>query len=256
VYESRAYEIPEGSRVSKGRAIFNFLSINQQEKITSVLCVPKALKIKKGLKASNSAPLYIFMVTKNGIIKKVEANAFENVRKSGLLALTIKGGDALRWAKLTTGNDELILVTRKGQAIRFSEKDVRAMGRQAAGVISIRLKKEDEVVGAEVITKEMAAAGKILVISENGYGKQTLLKQYKKQKRGGSGIKTAKVTSKIGNIVGAQIINEDVTELITISRKGQVIKTTLATIPVLGRATQGVRVMRLEDDKVASITTL
>lgn len=248
VYQERAYEIPEGSRVSKGRAIFNFLALNQQERVTSVLAAPKPNKAKEKTG-------YIVMVTKNGIIKKVEAVSFDNVRRNGLIALTLKNNDSLRWVKLTTGDEELILVTKKGQAIHFSEKDVRAMGRQATGVMAIRLKKDDEIVGMDVAVKNKQN-DKLLVVTEHGFGKQTQIKQYKKQRRGGSGIKTAKITAKVGNIVGAQIIGEEDTELIAISRKGQVIRTTLSTIPSLSRATQGVRIMRLEDDVVASITTL
>lgn len=251
VYQVRAYEIPEGTRISKGRAIFNFLSFSQQEQVTSILAVPKPAK---NAKVSG----YIVMVTKDGIIKKVEANSFENVRRSGLIAITLKGSDVLRFAKSTSGGDQLILATKRGQAIRSSEKDVRPMGRQAAGVHAIKLKKGDEVVGMGVIaTKEQSANGRLLVVMENGYGKQTLLKQYKNQRRGGSGIKTAKVTPKTGAVVGTYIIGEEETELIAISQKGQVIRITLATIPTLGRATQGVRIMRLDlRDLVASITTL
>lgn len=255
IYQVRAYEIPEGTRVSKGKAIFNFLSLGQQEQVTSVLASPK---IGKGQK---SASAFVVMLTKDGIIKKVDASSFDNVRRSGLIAITLKKEDSLRWAKATGGQDELILVTKKAQSIRFSEKDVRAMGRQAAGVKALRLKKGDEVIGMDVIANSKVKLPtsnlRLLVVMENGYGKHTLLKQYKKQKRGGSGIKTAKITPKTGNVIGATIVGEEETELITISRKGQVIKTTLATIPVHGRATQGVRIMKMEaGDAVASITTL
>ena len=256
VYQVRAYEIPEGSRTSKGKSIFNVLSLSQDEQVTSLLAVPKAMK--KNAKAAASS-FYIVMVTKDGIIKKVDALSFENVRRSGLIAITLKGKDELRFAKLTNGSDELILVTQRGQAIRFAEKDVRPMGRQAAGVHAMRLKKGDEMVGTNVIRSDrrQATGDKLLVVMEHGYGKFSLLKQYKKQHRGGSGIKTAKITTKTGAIVGTRIVGEEEAELITISRKGQVIRTTLADIPTLGRATQGVRIMRLEDNEaVASITTL
>ncbi len=253
VYQVRAYEIPEGTRVSKGKAIFNFLSLGQQEQVTSVLAAPKVVKGQRNEAA------FVVMLTKDGIIKKVDASSFDNVRRSGLIAITLKKEDSLRWVKSTSGEDELILVTKKGQSVRFSEKDVRAMGRQAAGVKAMRLKKEDEVIGMDVIenAKIKNQNGKLLVVMENGYGKHTLLKQYKKQRRGGSGIKTAKVTAKTGSVIGATIVGEEETELIAISRKGQVIKTTLATIPVLGRATQGVRIMKMDEgDAVASTTTL
>ncbi|MBI2640681.1 MAG: DNA gyrase subunit A [Candidatus Sungbacteria bacterium] len=256
VYQVRAYEIPEGTRIAKGKAIFNFLSLSQQEQVNSVLAVQKAQSAKR---RAQGATEYAVMVTKNGVIKKVDANSFENVRRSGLIALTLKGGDTLRWAKLTSGQDELILVTKRGQSIRFSEKDVRPMGRTAAGVRAMRLKKTDEVVGMDVVSNQLPVTSnrKLLVVMENGYGKHTLIKQFKKQRRGGSGIKCAKITPKTGQAVGARIIGEEETELIAISRKGQVIHTTLSTIPTLGRATQGVRIMKMDPgDAVASITTL
>ena len=249
VYQLKAYEIQEGSRISKGKAIFNFLSLGQEEQVTSVLAVEK----------EKDKAQYVVMVTTYGIIKKVDAGYFENVRRSGLIALTLNDGDALRWAKRTTGSDELILITKKGKSIRFSEKDVRAMGRQAAGVRAIRLKRNDEIVGMDIIEKSKIQNPniKLLVVMENGYGKHTLVKHYKKQRRGGSGIKTAKITSKTGSVVGSEIVDEEEEELIAISRRGQVIRTVLATIPVLGRATQGVRIMKMdEEDTVASITTL
>ncbi|TSD03636.1 MAG: DNA gyrase subunit A, partial [Parcubacteria group bacterium Greene0714_36] len=245
VYQVPAYEVPEGTRVSKGKAIFNFLSLGQQERVTSLLAVPKTKKKES---------FYIVMVTKNGVIKKVEADSFETVRKNGLIAMALKGGDVLRWAKLTGGKDEMILVSRKGQAIRFRETDIRPMGRTAAGVRAMRLGKGDEVVGMDVIENEKL---NLLVVMEHGYGKQTALGQYKKQKRGGSGIKTAKVTPKTGAVVSAQIVGGEEDEMIAISRKGQVIRTGLSAIPSLSRSTQGVRIMKMEEgDAVASITTL
>lgn len=253
VYQVRTYEIPEGSRTSKGKIIFNVLSLGQNEHITSILCV-KVQDSKK--KAVSDQKNYVVMTTKNGIIKKVEASSFESVRRNGLIAIALRGDDELRWTQLTRGSDELILATKQGQAIRFSEKDVRPMSRQAGGVGAIRLKKKDEVVGMDVVRKEQIAAGKLLVIMENGFGKQTLLKQFKKQRRAGSGIKAAKITPKTGELVNARIIRDEEDELIAISQKGQVIRTSLSAVPVLGRATQGVRIMRLENDKVASITAL
>ncbi len=273
VYQAPAYEVPEGTRISKGKAIFNFLSLGSSERITSILAVAKDKKKKENAGGEK----YIVMLTKNGIIKKVEASSFEHVRRSGLIAITIKGGDALRWARLTDGGNDLILVTKNGQAIRFSEKDVRPMGRQAAGVRAMRLKKDDEIVGTDVIAsaaqaaaekkigsgggsagdKKAAPIDKLLVVMAEGYGKQTAIAQYKRQRRGGSGIKTSKVTPKTGKVVNARIVDGNVEELIAISRKGQVIRTELGTIPMLGRATQGVRIMKLEaGDAVASITTL
>ena len=254
IYQVPAYEIPEASRTSKGKQIFNFLPLNQTEQVTSIL----AVSTKKGKKSASPEKDFVVMLTKNGIMKKVEASIFENVRRSGLIAITINAGDRLGWARLTNGRDELILVTKQGQAIRFKESEIRAMGRQAAGVHAMRLKKEDEIIGMDVIAHNNTKAKdeKILVMMENGFGKQTSLKQYKTQKRGGSGIKTAKITSKTGPAISAYIIDTEESELVAISRKGQVIRIELGAIPTLGRATQGVRIMRLETgDGIASVTT-
>jgi len=251
VYQVPAYEVPEGSRTSKGKAIFNFLSLGQQERVTSILAVPKGAK-------SKVPNLYVVMVTKDGIIKKIGADSFENVRRNGLIAITLKASDLLRWVKLTGGKDEIILVTEKAQSIRFRESDVRPMGRTAAGVRAIRLKKGDEVVGMDIIGNRLPVTNnRLLVVMENGFGKQTLLTQYKKQRRGGSGIKTAKVTVKTGAVVSAHIVGAEESELIAISRRGQVIRTGLDAVAVLSRSTQGVRIMKMEQgDAVASITTL
>ncbi|MFY9462464.1 MAG: DNA gyrase subunit A [Candidatus Sungiibacteriota bacterium] len=250
VYQVKAYEIPEGSRTSKGKAIHNFVSLGSSETINSILAAPKRSKDQK-------QEGFLVMATKNGIIKKVEGAVFENVRRSGLVAIKLKSNDSLRWVKITHGRDEIIMVTKFGQAIRFIEKDVRPMGRSAAGVRAIRLKKNDEVIGFNVIPEgEPGKTMLLLVVTELGYGKKTPLKEYKRQRRGGSGIKTAKITSKNGAVVSTHAIATQ-TDLIAISRKGQVIRTSLGTIPVLGRATQGVRVMKMDSgDAVASITIL
>lgn len=265
VYQVRAYEIPEGTRTSKGKIIFNFLPLAQSERVTSVLSIPPQGKKQSSAALSEEYSkyvqadgAYIVMITKKGIIKKVQRDAFENVRKSGLIAIGLKKDDELHWAHRTGGNDEILIVTRNAQSIRFSEKDVRAMGRQAAGVIAMRLAPSDEIVGSDVIDRaHKAVQEKLLVIMEQGYGKQTLLSQYKRQRRGGSGIKTSKTTSKTGKVVDARIVRMDEEEIIAISKKGQVIRTPLAAIPTHGRATQGVRIMRMDEgDAVASITTL
>ena len=251
-YQSKAYEIPEGSRTSKGRAIVNFLNLGPEEKIRAIL----SLKEKKG---KHEAEKYIILSTKNGIIKKTAIEDFDNVRGSGIAAIGLKNNDSLSWVKSTSGNDEMILVTKNGIAIRFSEKDVRPMGRVASGVTGIRLKKGDEVVGMDVIqsSKLKAQSSKLLVVMENGYGKQTDIKEYKKQKRGGSGIKTANITAKTGAIIDARIMSGEEKDLIAISEKGQVIRTPIGSVSVLGRATQGVRVMKLDaGDKVASVACI
>ena len=244
VFRTQVYEIPEGVRVAKGRGLLNFLEISSQEKVLSLQTLGKEDK-EQGKK-------YLVMATKDGIIKKTALDEFENVRRSGLIAITLKRGDLLRKVVKTTGQDEIILVTKKGQSIRFKEKDIRPMGRQASGIRGIRLKKNDEVIGTDV------AGGKdLLVVTENGYGKRTDLKEYKAQGRGGSGIKTAQIALKTGDLVAAMILTGEEEDLIVISQKGHVIRTKVGLISKLNRATQGVRIMRLEQgDKVASATCI
>jgi len=250
VFQVPAYEIPEASRVAKGRGLLNFLELSSQEKVLSIFALEKD---KKQLENK-----YLVMVTRDGIIKKTKLERFSNVRRSGLKAISLKRGDLLQKVKMTEGNDEIILVTKNGQSIRFKEKDVRSMGRTAAGVKGIRLKKADEIVGMEIIKakkEKLKARIKeyLLVVMKNGYGKRTDLKEYRGQKRGGSGIKTANITAKTGEVISSKILTEE-KDLIAISQKGQVIRTKIAQISKLSRATQGVRIMRLgQGDKVASV---
>jgi len=253
VFQTKAYEIPEGSRISKGKAIFNFLSIKADERIMSIVAVGKGPASGKG----SRAPGFLVMVTEHGMIKKVASDAFDNVRRNGIVAITLKGGDALRRVSVTSGKDELLLVSALGQAIRFRESDVRPMGRGASGVKAMRLRKDDLVRGMNVITADGGEAKACLIVVFNqGFAKKTLIPEYKRQKRGGSGIKTGKITPKNGRIVGTTIIKEEA-ELIAISQKGQVIRTRLTDVPTLGRATQGVRIMKLnQGDRIASFTIL
>jgi DNA gyrase subunit A len=253
-FRTKVYEIPEGTRVAKGRGLLNFLEISAEEKVLSLLALGKndeALGTK-----------YLLMVTKDGIIKKTALEEFENVRKSGLIAINLKKGDILKSVRKTTGQDEIILVTKKGQAIRFKEKELRPMGRSASGIRGIKLKKDDEIIGADVIKiskpDETDAKQKekiknyLLVVSENGYGKRTDLTEYRLQGRGGTGIKTVQISPKTGNLVASRALSDE-EDLIVISRKGQVIRTEISQISKLSRSTQGVRLMRLEDgDKIAS----
>jgi len=198
---------------------------------------------------------YLAMVTKNGIIKKTAIEDFDNVRRSGLIAISLKKGDSLKSVRKTTGENELVIVTKLGQSIHFKEKDVRSMGRTASGIRGIRLGKGDEVIAMDVVSTDKQNL--LLVVSENGYGKRTDLKEYKIQGRGGSGIKTAQVTSKTGALVYSMILKGDEEDLIVISKKGQVIRTPVNAIAKISRATQGVRVMRLDPgDKVASAACL
>lgn len=246
VYQCKMYEIPEGRRATKGKSIMNFLSLESEERVTSVLSV------RKDEWEGNWG---LMMVTKNGVGKKSDASAFKDVRRSGLIALTLKDGDSLIAARFVGKGDEVMLVSHNGQAIRFKESDVREMGRTAAGVTVMKLKKGDYIVSADVLHGGDAAR-EILVVMENGFGKTTPAKEYKVQNRGGSGIKTAKVTSKTGKLVGAAVLSKDDRaegELIVMSKKGQVIKLPLKDVPTLGRDTQGVRVMKMRaGDAIAS----
>ena len=252
VFQLKAYEVPTASRTSKGQAIVNFLQLAPEEKISAILSVEE-------LGAGNFK--YLVMATRAGVIKKVELKDFENVRRSGLIAIKLREGDRLEWVKPSSGNDEIILVTAIGQAIRFREKNVRPMGRAATGVRGIRLKGKDEVVGMDVIDPNLVSKNllDLFVLMENGFGKRTNLKNYKIQGRGGSGVKTAKTTPKTGKIISAEITsNKDERDLIIISKFGQVIRLPFKSVSTLGRATQGVRLMRFKevDDRAASVTLI
>ncbi len=250
VFQLKAYDVPQASRTSKGQAIVNFLQLAPNEKVSSVMAVADIADSK-----------YLVMVTKNGVIKKTELDEFKEVRRSGLIAIKIKPDDNLEWVKPSGGADDIMLVTAQGQSIRFSEKDVRPMGRSAAGVTGMRMKGKDFIVGMDVVDAKAADKGAfdLLVVMEHGFGKRTNLNEYKTQGRAGSGIKTAEVTAKTGPIVSAMLINsKDARDLIVISEKGQTIRFSSATIPSLSRATQGVRVMRFkaEKDSVSSVTLI
>lgn len=244
-YKIKMYEVPEGKRATKGKSVVNFLSILADENVTSILPMPKGVHEKKTSLA---------MITQKGVVKKVPTELFKDVRRGGIISIKLKKDDELGWARIVSPGDHLVLVSKKGQSIRFKESDARAMGRAAAGVRAINLKSGDELVGADVVSKDEKDFH-LLTISEKGFGKKTKVKEYRIQKRGGSGIKTAKVTDKTGQLVAAKVIDSEFEEIIAISKKGQIIKTTLAEIPVLGRQTQGVKVMSMRSgDGVASIS--
>ncbi len=248
VFQTKVYELPEGSRTAKGQALVNFLQLGQNEVSTGVLTLKKKDEVK-----------FLIMATKKGLIKKVEREEFTKVRKSGMIAINLKDGDELKWVESSTGDDQIMLSTENGQAIRFSEKDVRAMGRTASGVTGMRIKKDDQIISMDVIRKNINIKDlEVLVVTENGLGKKTEGQYYKVQKRAGSGIKTLKVTPKTGKIVAMYILNSsEEHDLVIISKMGQTIRTPLNNVSTLGRATQGVRVMRLEEgDKVASATVI
>ncbi|XLQ20564.1 MAG: DNA gyrase subunit A [Candidatus Moraniibacteriota bacterium] len=247
VFQIKAYEIPESTRTAKGNAVVNFLQLAPNEEITEVIPFNKEDRYK-----------FLFMATKAGVVKKVKIKDFDNVRRGGLIAIKLKGDDKLKWVKPTTGTDEVSLITAGGQAIRFKEANVRAMGRSAAGVRGIRLKKDDYVVGMDVIFAKQRGA-ELFVLTENGYGKKSKMTQYKAQRRGGSGIKTAKITPKTGQIVSAYIVSADDTDsdVIITSANGQIIRTPLGNISTLSRATQGVRIMKPKaGDKLSAATIL
>ncbi|MDO8492934.1 MAG: DNA gyrase subunit A [bacterium] len=247
-YQIKMYEIPEGKRATRGKSIMNFLSLGDGEKVTSVLAMPKSIK--------DAAKLSLLMVTKMGVSKKVSGDSFKDVRRSGLIAIKLGEGDNLMAARFVESGDSVILATNQGQSIRFKESDIREMGRTAGGVRAMKLKKGDEIVGTDVIRKEDKDVT-LLIMSNNGYGKRSALKDYKVQKRGGSGIKTAKVTPKTGKLIVSKAITDKETELIAISKNSQVIRVDIKEVPVLGRQTQGVRIMKLrEGDSIASLTCL
>ena len=242
VYQLKMYDLPEGRRATKGKSIMNFISLEQGEQITSILAMPKEKKAAEGLT--------LLMATKDGTVKKTSADKFREVRRSGLIAITLDRGDSLISAQFVRKGDSVFLVTAKGQSIRFDEKDVREMGRQAAGVRGIKLGGGDSVVGSGVVPK--SAKGELLVLSSTGYGKKTKLDEYKVQGRGGSGIKTMSITAKTKQLVGGAVILGG-GELVAMSKKSQTIRTGLDEISTLSRATQGVRVMKMrEGDSVAS----
>lgn len=240
VFQMRAYDIPVASRTAKGSALVNFLQLAPNEKVSSILSMQDIGNYK-----------FLVMVTAKGTIKRTKLEDFSNVRKSGLIALKIKTEDELEWVQPSTGKDEIVLITSAGQAIRFKEAGVRSMGRTASGVRGIKFKKTDAIVGMGIIDPVLAKKDllELLVISANGLGKRTNLNEYKVQGRGGSGIKTMSVTEKTGRIVGAHIINNtDEQDIMLISSGGQVVRTPLKNISTLGRATQGVRIMRFKKD--------
>ena len=240
LYRLRGYEIPEAGRTAKGTAIVNLLRLDNGEKISAVIPITNFEDGK-----------YLLMATKNGLIKKTALKDFDSTRKTGLLSITLKDDDELIDVRLTDGEDNVVLVTSKGLSITFDEKDVRPVGRSAQGVIGIRLDEKDFVIGMESIIASKDAT--LLAITEHGFGKRTELSEYRVQNRGGRGVITYKVTPKTGNIVGIRIANGD-EDVMMITDKGTIIRLKVEEISILGRATQGVTLMRTNDGgKVVSI---
>lgn len=246
-YQIKMYDIPEGRRATRGKSVMNFISLSDDEKVTSILPMPKSAK---------DSASSLFMVTANGVVKKVSAKNFHDVRSSGIIAIKLSNGDRLVSAELAEKGADISIVTKKGQSIRFKESAVREMGRNAGGVRGIKLSGGDTVVGAHVVSKS-SGESYLLVISANGYGKRTELSEYKIQGRGGSGILTSKMTAKTGPVIASQIVTDKEEEVIAISKKSQVVRIDLKEVPVLGRQTQGVRIMKLrEGDSIASLICL
>jgi DNA gyrase subunit A len=241
IFRLKAYEVPAASLAAKGVAAVNLLQLQPEEKITSI--------IRHAKDANDDG--YLFMATTMGTVKKTPLKDYANIRTNGLIAIKLDDGDELRWIKKTTGENDVIVSTSAGQAVRFNETDTRPMGRTARGVRGVRLRPNDRVVGMDIVSSDEE---KLLVISVNGYGKITKVANFPSHKRGGVGIKAAVVTAKTGPIIAVRTLEADASEVLMISDKGQTIRIGLKDIPTLGRTTQGVRIMRMaEGDEVSSL---
>mgnify|MGYP001120859501 CR=1 FL=1 len=241
VFRLKTYEVPAAGLNAKGVAAVNLLQLHPEEVVTAV--IKHDPKQKTG---------YFFMTTKQGTVKKTKLEDYNNVLTSGLISIKIDEGDELKWIRPTTGDNEVVISTSLGQAIRFHENDVRPMGRTARGVRGMRLRPGDVVVGMDIVEEE----SNIFVISEKGYGKRTKISQFSPHKRGGVGIRSAVVNAKTGNLVSVKSLTDETPEVIIISTAGQTIRLGLKDIPALGRTTQGVRIMRLGDDDTVASTAL
>ena len=243
LYKLRGYEVPEAGRTAKGTAIVNLLSLDPGEKVSAVIPIQNFAEGK-----------YLLMATKHGLIKKTALSEYNSARKKGLQGITLKQDDELIEVRLTDGQDNVVLVTKKGLCITFDEKDVRPMGRVSQGVIGIRLNDDDEVIGMESVISEEKAT--LLAITENGFGKRTELDEYRVQNRGGKGVITYKITPKTGEIVGVRIAREN-DDVMLVTDTGTIIRLNVKDVSILGRSTQGVTLMRTSDGgKVVSIETL
>jgi DNA gyrase subunit A len=240
VFRIKTYEVPMASLNAKGVAIVNLLQLQPEETVSSVINVSKQENSNGNL----------FMCTVRGVVKKTPFEQYQNVRSSGLISINLDDGDELKWIRMTSGDDEIIISTSQGQAIRFNEKDVRPMGRVSRGVRGIRLRPGDQVIGMDIVQ----AGSSVFVISQSGYGKRTKIAQFTAHARGGVGIRSAIVNNKTGKLVGVKTLTTEDQEVIIVSSQGQTIRLGLKAIPELGRATQGVRIMRLnKGDEVVSL---
>lgn len=243
VFELKAYDLPELSKQAKGTPIINFIQIDSDEKITAVL--PR--------QSNNPNQTFLIFATVKGLIKKTKISDFDSIRSNGLIAISLNEDDSLLWVRTSSGADQIVIATENGKSIRFSEKDVKATGRNTKGVTGIRFSApEDKVVSMDVINNE---SSKMLAVSINGYGKFTEIGSYPLQKRGGKGVLTFKVTPKTGKVSGVKLLKNPESELIVVSKNGILIRTDINKIPTLKRVTQGVKIMKLGDsDQVSSIT--
>ncbi len=240
VFRLKTYEVPASSLSAKGIALVNLLQLQPEETVSAVINVSKQVAVGGNL----------FMCTVRGVVKKTPFEQYQNVRSSGLISINLDQGDELKWIRMTSGDDEIVISTSMGQAIRFHEKDVRPMGRASRGVRGIRLRANDQVIGMDIVQP----GASIFVISQYGYGKRTKVAQFTPHARGGVGIRSAVVNTKTGNLIGVKTLIGETQEVIIISSQGQTIRLGIKDIPELGRATQGVRIMRLNDgDEVVSL---
>ena len=238
VYWLKAFKIPEGSRYSKGKAIVNLLSLDENEKISSILPIPVFSDV-----------LYLLFTTKNGMIKKTSLSKFSNPRKKGIIAIKLREKDELVTVKLIPPGINMLLASRKGNAVKFKESDVRVMGRNSSGVRGIRLREKDEVIGLEVAKGDAT----LLTVTEKGFGKRTQMEEYRLIRRGGKGVTNIKSTNKNGAVVGIKTVMDN-DELMCITKKGVIIRFKATDVSVIGRYTQGVRIMKLrEDDSVVAV---
>ncbi|MEK7110349.1 MAG: DNA gyrase C-terminal beta-propeller domain-containing protein, partial [Patescibacteria group bacterium] len=248
VFQTKVYEIPAASRISKGRAIHNFLELGAEEKVSAIVAYSANAKLEKQ---------FLVLMTRSGLIKKTSLKDFENIRRTGIIAIALKKGDALQGVRLSSGKDQVIVTTERGQSIRFRETQARPMGRTAAGTRAIRLRSGDRVAGFDILSGEARVTeSHLLVVMANGFGKRTPIKEYKVQNRGGSGVKTANVTAKTGRLIAARLITDEA-EILALSAKGQVIRTELKSVRQTGRSAQGVRLMNMRDgDQVAGVVVI
>jgi DNA gyrase subunit A len=239
VFKIAVHEIPEAQKTAKGKSIFNFFPLSLEEKVLALIPLSKKEK-----------SVFLVLSTKNGLVKRTSLKDFENITKKGLIAINLKKGDLLRQVKKSTGEDEIFLFTKKGYVVRFKEKEIREMGRKSSGIRGIKLKPGDEVIGMDIFPSSLKK-GFLFLISEEGFGKKTDVKNYRLQRRGVVGVKTMKINEKTGNLISAQIITEKEEELILFTKKGKILKTSLSFVPKLSRMARGVRLIKLEkDDKV------